>query len=380
MIYLDNSATSYPKPECVIKSMQEAMVKYGANIGRGSYKMAIDTSEQVYNCRKNVSEFFNLPKVENVIFTNNCTTALNMAIKGVARKGCHFIISNLEHNAVVRPLEKLKQSGLCDYSVAKIESDVYKTMRNFESKMKKNTVAIICTGASNVFGIVPPYKMIAELARKYKKLFILDYSQIAGIVPLDIKNSIIDIVCCSGHKGLLGPTGTGLLMINNDCVMDTIIEGGTGSNSWDLSQPTDYPDRFESGTQNIVGIIGLSKAIEYLDELKPFEIYNHEMKLLKYLYSRLKCLNSVTFYTDLFNTNKFYAPIISFNVKNMHSEEVAEILAGDDIAVRAGFHCAPLAHKSFNTQDKGTVRISPSIFNEKNDIDLLINSLRKIAN
>ena len=144
--------------------------------------------------------------------------------------------------------------------------------------------------------------MIANLAHKNQKMFILDYSQIAGIVPLDIKNSNIDIVCCSGHKGLLGPTGTGLLMINNDCVMNTIIEGGTGSNSWDLKQPTDYPDRFESGTQNIVGIIGLSKAIEYLNNFKPFEVYNHEMKLLKYLYSSLKCFNSFTFYTNLFNT------------------------------------------------------------------------------
>ena len=379
MIYFDNSATSYPKPESVINSMGDSMIKYGANIGRGSHKMAIDTSEQVYNCRKIISKFFNLPYAENVIFTNNCTTALNMAIKGVAKKGCHFVISNFEHNAVVRPLEKLKQNGICDYSIAAVESDVYKTLRNFENKIRKNTVAIVCTGASNVFGIIPPYKMIATLAHKYNKLFVLDYSQIAGIIPLNIKKSDIDIVCCSGHKGLLGPTGTGLLMINNDCVLNTIIEGGTGSNSWDLSQPIDYPDRFESGTLNIVGIIGLSKAIEYLNSFKLYEIYNHEMNLLKYFYSNMKYCNNFYFYTDLFNTNKFFAPIISFNIKNMHSEEVAQKLAEDDIAVRAGYHCAPLAHKSFKTQDTGTVRISPSIFTEKNDIDLLINSLRKIA-
>lgn len=379
MIYLDNSATSYPKPKCVINAMNDAMIKYGANVGRGSYKMSIDTSEQVYNCRKKVSEFFHLPYTENVIFTNNCTLALNMAIKGVARKGCHFVISDLEHNSVVRPLEKMKQNGFCEYSVAKVDSDIYVTLKNFERKIRKNTVAIICTGASNVFGVIPPYKMIATLAHKYNKIFILDYSQVAGVIPLNIKDSDIDIVCCSGHKGLLGPTGTGLLLINNTLTMNTIIEGGTGSNSWNLSQPDIYPDRFESGTQNIVGIIGLSNAIDYLNQCKPFEIYYHEINLLKYFYSSMKKCNNIIFYTDFLNYNKFYAPIISFNIASMHSEEVAQKLAEDDIAVRAGYHCAPLAHKSFNTEDTGTVRISPSKFTEKNDIDLLINSLRKIA-
>ena len=165
---------------------------------------------------------------------------------------------------VVRPLESMKKSGICEYSIAIIEDDIYCTLKNFEKEIKDNTIAIICTGASNVFGVIPHYKALASLAHKYNKLFILDYSQIAGIMPLDIKKTNIDIMCCSGHKGLLGPTGTGLLLINNDIVLNTILEGGTGSNSWDLLQPNYYPDRLESGTQNIVGIIGLSKAVEYL--------------------------------------------------------------------------------------------------------------------
>ena len=304
---------------------------------------------------------------------------MNIAIKGVAKKGCHFVVSNLEHNAVIRPLENLKKLGFCDYSVAEVTNNVYFTLKNFENKIKKNTVAIICTGASNVFGIIPPYKSIASLAHKYNKLFILDYSQIAGIIPLDIKQTDIDIMCCSGHKGLLGPTGTGLLLINNEVVLNTILEGGTGSNSWDLSQPNDYPDRLESGTQNIVGIIGLSKSIEYLNCFKSYSIYNHEIKLLKYFYSNMKYHNNFIFYTDLSDNNTISAPIISFNIKNLQSEEVAAKLAEDDIAVRAGFHCSPLAHKAFRTHNTGTVRISPSIFTKKSDIDLLINSLRKIA-
>lgn len=379
MIYLDNSATSYPKPQCVLDGVNDVFKLYGANPGRGSYKMAIDTSEQIYNCRKIISEYFHLPYAENVVFTHNCTTALNMAIKGIAKKGSHFVISNLEHNAVVRPLESLKKSGICEYSVAEVEDDIYFTLKNFERKIQDNTVAIICTGASNVFGVVPPYKALASLAHKYNKLFILDYSQIAGVIPLNIDKTNIDIMCCSGHKGLLGPTGTGLLLINNDIVLNTILEGGTGSNSWELSQPYYYPDRLESGTQNIAGIIGLSKAVEYLKNYKEYSIYNNEIKLLKYFYSNMKYYSNMIFYTDLTNANKLYAPIVSFNIKNMHSEVVAQKLGEYDIAVRAGLHCAPLAHKTYKTDKTGTVRISPSIFTKKSDIDLLINSLRKIA-
>lgn len=379
MIYLDNSATSYPKPKCVIDGINEAVIKYGANSGRGAYKMALDTTEEIYKCRKKVADFFKLPKLENVVFTYNCTSALNMAIKGVAKQGCHFIISDLEHNAVLRPLESLKQKGICEYSVAKIERDTYDTLRNFERCIRKNTVAIICTGASNVFGIIPPFKLLSSLAHRYKLIFIMDYSQVAGIIPLNIKDSNIDIVCCSGHKGLLGPTGVGLLLINNDIILNTVIEGGTGSDSQNPLQPLNYPDRLESGTPNIIGIIGLSKSIEYLQTVKQERVYNHELRLLRYFQNNLFSNNRIKFYTNLVSKKQHLAPIVSFNVENMHSEEVASLLSEDGIAVRAGLHCAPLAHYKFNTQNVGTVRISPSIFTKKSDIDLLINSVRKIA-
>ena len=379
MIYLDNSATSYPKPRCVTDGIQEIISKYGANSGRGSYKMALDTTEQIYLSRKKVADFFNISHPEKVIFTYNCTTALNMAIKGIAKKGSHFIISDFEHNAVVRPLEALKQKGICDYTVARVENDVYKTLRNFEKCINKNTIAIICTGASNVFGIIPPYKALASLAHKHNLLFILDYSQIAGIIPLDLSNKNIDIVCCSGHKGLMGLSGVGLLLLNNELTLNTIIEGGTGSNSERLLQPDEFPDRFESGTPNIVGIIALSRSLDFLNKMKSENIYNHEIKLLKYLQYNLEKNTKIRLYTDLFDNRRKYAPILSFNVENMHSEEVADRLSQDNIAVRAGLHCAPLAHKGMNTLNTGTVRISPSIFTEKNHIDFLINSLRKFA-
>ncbi len=379
MIYLDNSATSYPKPDCVINNISKIIKKYGANSGRGSYEMSLKTTEHIYLSRKKIASFFNLTCPENVIFTYNCTTALNYAIKGIAKKGCHFVISNLEHNAVVRPLENLKQKGICDYSIAEVVEDSCLTLNNFEKRIKDNTIAIICTGASNVFGIIPPYKLLSSLAHKYNLLFILDYSQLAGIIPLDLNNTNIDIVCCSAHKGLLGLTGVGLLLINNNVIMDTIVEGGTGSNSENLQQPKLYPDRLESGTPNVLGIISLADSIDFLNDIKLNNIYRHEINQIRKIQYCLSTEKNIKFYTDVLNSRKTFAPILSLNVKNMHSEQVAELLSLDGIAVRAGLHCAPMAHKSFKTIETGTVRISPSFFTEKNHIDFLINSLRKIA-
>lgn len=379
MIYLDNSATSYPKPECVTEAVCNSFYKFGANSGRGAYDMAIDTTEQIYNCRQKVADFFNLDDTAGVIFTYNCTTALNMAIKGLARDNAHYIISDLEHNAVLRPLETLKQKGVCDYSIAKVSIDDYQTLKNFKNKIQNNTVAIICTGASNVFGIMPPYKMLSNLAHKNNLLFIMDCSQIAGIVPIDVKRDGIDVLCCAGHKGLMGPTGTGLMILNNDIQLDSLIEGGTGSNSVSAIQPDILPDKFESGTPNVQGIIGLSSAIDFIKKKNLNKIYEHEISLLRYLSFNLKKMEKVILYTDFYNDKQHLAPILSFNIKGMHSEEVAERLSAVGICVRAGLHCAPLAHEKFGTIETGAVRISPSIFTQKNHMDFLINSVIKIA-
>ena len=379
MIYLDNSATTYPKPDCVVEAVKKSFSNYGSNAGRGAYTMAIDTTEQIYKCRQKIADFFNADDVENVVFTYNCTTALNMAIKGVAKQKSHFIISDLEHNAVLRPLEKLKQDGFCDYSIANVFYDDYITLKSFEKQIQKNTVAIICTGASNVFGVIPPYKLLSNLAHKNNLIFVLDCSQIGGIVPVNMQKDGIDILCCAGHKGLMGPTGTGIMVVNNKIHLNSFVEGGTGSNSASALQPEILPDKFESGTPNISGIIGLSSSIDFIKENKINRIFNHEKKLLKYFQNNLQYNSKVLFYTDFNNEKQNLAPILSFNVKNMHSEEVAQQLSDYEIAVRAGLHCAPLAHKKFNTTETGTVRISPSIFTKKSDIDFLIKCVRKIA-
>ena len=379
MIYLDNSATSYPKPKAVVQSVFEAYNKFGGNSGRGAYNMALETTEQIYLCRKKLAEIFGVQSVENVVITYNCTTALNMVIKGLARTGTHFIISDLEHNAVLRPLSKLKSQGVADFSIACVENDSYKTVQNFKNCIKENTVAIICTGASNVFGIIPPYRMLSRLAHRNNLLFIMDCAQIAGSMPINMMRDEIDIMCCAGHKGLLGPTGTGLLMVKDGINLDTIIEGGTGSNSANENQPENLPDRFESGTPNVQGIIGLSKALDYIKDIGVENIFYHEFSLMRYLQKGLENNKNVILYTNFFDKMQSLMPILSFNIKNTHSEEVAAFLSMEGIAVRAGLHCAPLAHKKFKTETTGAVRISPSIFTKKSDIDFLINSVRKFA-
>lgn len=379
MIYLDNSATSYPKPKCVIDAVYDSYSKLGANSGRGAYKMALDTTEQIYKCRKKIVNFFGMDSAENAIFTYNCTTALNMAIKGIAHENSHFIISDVEHNAVLRPLEKLKQEGKCDYSIAKVEFDSRKTISNFKEKIRENTVAIICTGASNVFGVIPPYRMISNLAHKNNILFIMDCAQVGGVIPINMKNDGIDILCGAGHKGLMGPTGTGFMILNDGVMLNTILEGGTGSNSASADQPELIPDRFESGTPNIQGIIGLSTAIDFIYMNNVKSIFKHEISLMKYLQSNLENTENVLLYTDFFDIRQNLVPILSFNIKGLQSEEVADKLSDCEIAVRAGLHCAPLAHRKFKTESTGTVRVSPSIFTNKSDIDFLIKSVRKIA-
>lgn len=375
MIYLDNSATTYPKPDTVVKSMSNSMCRFGANAGRGFYDMSIKTTEHIYNTREKIADFFGCENTENVIFTYNCTMSLNMAIKGVARKGGHFIISDLEHNSVLRTVEKLKSRGTCDYSIAEVDVDDDKTINNFSKCIRKNTVAIISTGASNVFGFITPFAKIGELAHKNNILFILDAAQIAGVIPINVQNDNIDILCCAGHKGLYGPSGTGVIIFNSEVEFDTIIEGGTGSNSFSEKQPEILPDRFESGTPNIPGIVALGYGVDFINKIGIKNIYKHEKDLILHLQKSLEKINSV----NLYGVERTSAPILSFNVQDMHSEEVASILSKENIAVRAGFHCAPIAHKKMSTLDTGTVRISPSFFTSKKDIDFLIKCVRKFA-
>ena len=288
-------------------------------------------------------------------------------------------ISSLEHNAVVRPLETLKNKGVCTYSIAKIEADDAETVNNFKSLINENTVAIICTGASNVFGKMLPIKEISKLAHKNGLFFAVDAAQTAGIINIDCIRDGIDFLCVAAHKGLYAPMGLGLLIINCDVSLEPIIQGGTGTDSFVLTQPNQSPESFESGTLSIPLIAGLSAGIDYVNLQKINRIYNHEKELINYLYSELKNIKKVILYTDIYSEKEQFVPLLSFNIEGLTSEETASYLNDRSIAVRAGYHCAPLAHISYNTSEIGTVRVAPSAFTEKKDVNLLLNSVFKIA-
>lgn len=379
MIYFDNAATTFPKPRAVKQALMTATLRYGANPGRAGHRMAYETAERVYAARAAVAEFFSLDGAENVIFTKNCTEALNTVILGLARRGGHFVCSDLEHNAVARPLEALRQKGICTWDSAHIAEEDAQTLANFEKALRKNTIAIVCTGASNVFGRRTPLKALADLAHKHKLLLVADAAQTAGILPISMRDSGIDFLCAPGHKGLYGVMGTGILLCNCTHPLEPLTYGGTGTLSAQLTQPEAYPERLESGTLNVPGIAALEKGIAFVRASGLPKIFAHEMRSVQKIEENLRQMPNVILYTDLSSHPQSYVPLLSFNIRGLHSEETAAKLSEDGIAVRAGLHCAPMAHEVYGTKEVGTVRVCPSVFTNEKDVNSLLNSVFKIA-
>lgn len=377
MIYFDNGATTFPKPKGVAAAVNRVLIQYGANPGRSGHSLSLKSAEMMYDCRKNLADFFKASSPESVIFTSNCTSALNTVIKGILKSGDHAVISSLEHNAVVRPLEELKKKNVT-YSVAEcVPYDDEATINNFRNAMNERTRLVICTHASNVFGIKLPVERIGALCRLNGVLFCVDAAQTAGVTRLYLDDADIDYLCMSGHKGLYGPMGTGALIINTDILPDSLIQGGTGSLSYQKNQPDILPDMYESGTPNLPGIAGLNEGIKFINRCTTQRIESHEMRLANMLYDNLSRMKYIELYTSkpTFETS---VPVISFNIKDKDSEDTAAELNKYGIAVRAGLHCAPLAHESFGTIDKGTVRAVMSAFNTDSEVKFFASALNKI--
>lgn len=377
MIYLDNCATTYPKPYEVRRAMSEALLRFGANSGRSGFAMSMATAEKIYDCREQLADMFGAQSGANVAFTMNCTQSLNMAIKGLLHYGDHVVISNLEHNAVARPIETLAKRGFITYSVAKYNEDPAVTLSNFEALINQRTKMIVCMHASNVFGVVFPIHEIGQTARRRGLHFIVDAAQSAGVLPINMEADCIDILCMPGHKGLYGPMGTGIIIVNTEEKLETIIEGGTGSLSQLLLQPDFMPDALESGTLNTPGIIGLSAGVSFVRTLGYEKIQKHEYALISKAYDLLSRNKNVLLYCPKPNGSKIL-PLLSFNYKNYTSEKTAVLLSEKGIAVRAGYHCAYTAHKAFGTEQTGTVRIAPSVFTKEQDIVRFSESLKII--
>lgn len=378
MIYLDNSATTFPKPQAVSLAVNHALRDFGFNPGRGGYRQSIATAQKIYEARSLIKDFFGMSSEENVIFTGSCTQAINTVIKGVLHKGDHVVISSFEHNAVLRPLQRLKDSGMITYSVAQVvPDDDEQTLMNFRGAINGKTRLFVCTHASNVFGNILPTKRLCALAHHYGVLFCLDAAQTAGVLPIDLQEDGYDFVCCAGHKYLYGPMGTGLLLIGDGRELDPLIEGGTGSESADPNMPSYFPDRLEAGTLNVPGIFGLSAGVRFVREQGIDRIFQRETHLIERLEERLRSIKGVTVYGKGESIRS--VPVLAFTLEKTDSEKAASILGEKyGVAVRGGLHCAPLAHRTMGTIERGAVRAAPSVFTTEREIALFANAVGKL--
>lgn len=361
IINFDNSATTFPKPENVRYTALQAIEKFGGNAGRGGHRLSMLTSEAVYSARESVAEFFGA-EPENTVFTLNCTYALNMAVQGIMQNGGHMIISSLEHNSVSRPAYRLAEQRKIVLSVAEISDSDEQTLQNFRSLIRSDTKAVVCTLASNVTGQITPFKEIAKMCSERNICFIADGSQACGVIEVKMSDGI-NILCTSGHKGLYGITGTGILVSDGKYRIPPIIQGGTGSGSADLHQPDVMPESLESGTLNTAGIMTVKAGIDFVKSIGIDRIFAHEDRICRTFISQISKSSGITVYRS---PKAKYVPIVSFNVRGMNPERVSDILSEHGYCLRAGFHCSALAHRSLKTL-QGTVRFSPSVFSRESD-------------
>ena len=375
MIYLDNAATTMKKPQCVIDAVVAAMSHMG-NAGRGATSAALDASRVIYDTREKLSDLFNLQNPSRVAFTCNSTESLNTAIKGILSSGDHAITTALEHNSVLRPLYDLQAKGM-ELSIVDCDENGNIDYNDFEKLIKENTKAIVCTHASNLVGNVLDVKKIGSIAKKHNLIFIVDASQSAGVFPIDMQDMNIDILCFTGHKGLLGPQGTGGICVREGIDVRPLKVGGSGVNTFSKEQPVEMPTHLEAGTLNGHAIAGLNAALDYLKEEGIDNIQKREEELMFRFYNGIKDIKDIKIFGNFENKR---AAIVTFNVGDIDSAAFSDELSfAYDISTRAGAHCAPLMHKAMNTVEQGAVRFSFSHYNTEEEIDTAIKAVKDIA-
>lgn len=377
MIYLDNAATSYPKPEEVYDTVLDHMKNFGANPGRSGHQLALQAGRGIFKTRELIAKLFNIENPMQVVFTCNATESLNLAIKGVLKEGDHVITSSMEHNSVLRPIKSLESKGI-ENTIIKCNSEGFINTEDIKNAIKSNTKMIALTHGSNVTGTIMPIKEVGKIAKEANVLFLVDAAQTGGIYDIDVNEMNIDLLALPGHKGLMGPQGTGFLYIRENLNVMHFKEGGTGSKSEELTQPQMMPDRYESGTANAPGISGLGAGIEFILKEGLEKIRNHEKELTQYFIDELKKIESVKIYGP--KDAEKQGAVVSINIGSEDSSEIAYILdSAFNIAVRSGLHCAPLAHKTIGSFEQGTVRFGIGYFNTKKDIDKAIVAIKEIC-
>lgn len=380
LVYLDHAATSYPKPSSVADAMNHCVKHNGGNPGRGSHRLAMGAAGEIYACREAAASLFGA-EPERVIFTLNTTHALNLAIKGLVGRGkrdssgFHVLCSDMEHNAVYRPLYRLAAEGILDldtfstFPAAPVRTEDM-ILRSLSSKIRPDTRLVVCAHASNICSAVLPVERIGELCRRHGMAFVVDAAQSAGAYELDVDRMGITALCLPGHKGLLGPQGTGMMILGRGVTLDTLMEGGNGLQSLSGEMGEDSPERYEAGTLQTPAIAGLRAGLNYVRSVGVDTIRSHELELGRRLRDGLMTLPRV----------KMYAPhragaVTLFSVEGYTSEEVGQLLDGEGICVRAGFHCSALGHKTLGTPEDGAVRVSLGWFSRERDVEELLRAV-----
>ena len=379
-IYFDNAATTFPKPDSVIKAMFDYMSFEGGSANRGSSSTALQSSRAVYECRYEIAKFFNFPKSENVIFTSNITMSLNMLLLGIIKPDWHIITTSIEHNSVLRPLVKIsKEVPNVELDIVNCNSEGLVSIEKIKEKIKKNTKLIILSHASNLVGTIQPIKEIGKLCRDNNIFFILDSAQTAGVIPIDMTEFNINALAFTGHKSLLGPQGIGGFIIDDklNSICKNIFSGGTGSNSSLVDQPQDLPDKFEYGTLNTPGIIGLLEGIKFIEKEGLENIRLKEELLCKEAMTLLSEIPEIKIYGPMDAKKK--TSTISFNIEGMDPEFVGFLLDSEfNISCRTGLHCTPLAHKTVGSYPMGSIRISLGYFNTLEEVYKFVEVIKEL--
>lgn len=376
MIYLDNAATTLHKPQQVIDAVVHAMQSMG-NCARGTHEEALDAARTVYDARVRLASLFGCPRVDHVAFTANSTEALNMAINGLIDPGDHVISTDLEHNSVLRPLYRLEAEHGAELSFVPADKLGNVDYADFERLMKPNTRAVVCTNASNLTGTVLDIERIAKTAHSHGALVIVDASQTAGCWPIDMKKMGIDVLCFTGHKGLMGPQGTGGICVKEGIKIRPFKVGGSGVQSYSRTHPAEYPTRLEAGTLNGHGIAGLGAAAKFISETGVENIHAKERSLMLRFYEGVKNIEGVMVYGDF---TKDKTAIVALNIRDYESGEVSyELSQGYGIATRPGAHCAPRMHKALGTAEVGAVRFSFSFYNTEEEVDEAVRAVAELA-
>ena len=377
LIYLDHAATSYPKPPAVISAVTDCMKYRGGNPGRSSHTLALEAAREIYACREVAARMFGA-EPDRVVFTLNTTHALNIAIKGIMRQGGHAVCSDMEHNSVFRPLYRLAREGICGFDVfdtfpaSPLRTDGM-ILSSLASKVRPDTRMVVCAHASNLCSATLPIRRIGEFCRRRGILFVVDAAQSAGCMELNMERDRIDVLCLPGHKGLMGPQGTGMLILGKGVTPDTLMEGGNGMDSLRGEMSADAPERYEAGTLQTPAIAGLRAGMEYVESVGTEEIGAHEQALGLRLRNRLMEIPQV----------KVFAPhreggVVLFTVEGYASEDVGRVLDGEGICVRPGFHCSALGHRTLGTPDGGAVRVSFGWGSRERDGEAVLKILKRL--